>query len=509
MQVVFGRGDEFFASDNNGKLEYKEPELEKKEPTNEELIEKRALRRSRTISFMRPRSDDSQKSGFFDLESPSSSRRSSLINGRPPSLVLSTRSNSDASLKSFHAQPVSRPPIVSHSRLSSESSLDTQIWSHPSSDRTTESTISPPDPENNKDTELFDEERPKAIVSITTTAHSTRRLRPLSMSFKPGLIHRIPEGKQMPTSPPSPTPPLPLVPPLSQVSIPSNEPVAALCTSKSEPVASLLIASETTHRNGERLLDQTPFTSSNFSPSQRSETRQSSINTTAGSDDERSMSPIEVSNTTDRNLSLSRAPARLSLQTVITTAVISPVSPVTPSIERAHGKLPPLAIQIFGTAVQTIPIPPIFPAFPRVAPPPPTLSIQFSAVTTAPIALPSNPFIATTASWKPSTSSACTQTSAPNSPLRTALRIDTTTAAPIYPHHSYSFSTSSSALDIETPKDEFEPPPVFMGRMMDYYSKPGYQLGESLFGGYRGPLLQEPQVEGELTEWEKANGRIY
>lgn len=48
-----------------------------------------------------------------------------------------------------------------------------------------------------------------------------------------------------------------------------------------------------------------------------------------------------------------------------------------------------------------------------------------------------------------------------------------------------------------------------MGRMMDYYSKPGYQLGESLFGGYRGPLLQEPQVEGELTEWEKANGRIY
>ncbi|KAJ4295443.1 hypothetical protein N0V90_007455 [Kalmusia sp. IMI 367209] len=69
LQVVFGRGDEFFASDKNGKLEYKEPE--KKEPPPEELEEKRPLRRSRTISFMRPRSDESQKQSFPDLESPS------------------------------------------------------------------------------------------------------------------------------------------------------------------------------------------------------------------------------------------------------------------------------------------------------------------------------------------------------------------------------------------------------------------------------------------------------
>ena len=48
-----------------------------------------------------------------------------------------------------------------------------------------------------------------------------------------------------------------------------------------------------------------------------------------------------------------------------------------------------------------------------------------------------------------------------------------------------------------------------MGRMMDYYSKPGYQLGASLFGGYHEPVFQDVQAEGELTEWEKANGRIY
>ena len=50
---------------------------------------------------------------------------------------------------------------------------------------------------------------------------------------------------------------------------------------------------------------------------------------------------------------------------------------------------------------------------------------------------------------------------------------------------------------------------MFMGRMMDYYSKPGYQLGASLFGGYSGPVYEEVVVEGELTEWERANGRGY
>jgi hypothetical protein len=47
-----------------------------------------------------------------------------------------------------------------------------------------------------------------------------------------------------------------------------------------------------------------------------------------------------------------------------------------------------------------------------------------------------------------------------------------------------------------------------MGRMMEYYSKPGYQLGASLFGGYHaGEVVVHG--DGELTEWERANGRGY
>ncbi|KAI4616212.1 uncharacterized protein J4E87_008947 [Alternaria ethzedia] len=50
LQVVFGRGEEYFASDKNGKLEYKEPELKKPAPTeDEEKLDRQALRRSRTV----------------------------------------------------------------------------------------------------------------------------------------------------------------------------------------------------------------------------------------------------------------------------------------------------------------------------------------------------------------------------------------------------------------------------------------------------------------------------
>ncbi|KAL5438020.1 hypothetical protein PMIN05_005961 [Paraphaeosphaeria minitans] len=130
LQVVFGRGNEFFASDENGKLDFKQPEPEKKEATPEEVEERRALRRSRTMSLMRPRSDDSSRHSFLDQESQSSasSRRSSLMNGWPPSLSLSFRSNSDASLHTLNSQPESRPTSVSHTRLSSESSVSSQLW---------------------------------------------------------------------------------------------------------------------------------------------------------------------------------------------------------------------------------------------------------------------------------------------------------------------------------------------------------------------------------------------
>ncbi|KAI4954657.1 hypothetical protein J4E86_005967 [Alternaria arbusti] len=63
LQVVFGRGEEYFASDKNGKLEYKEPELKKPAPIeDDEKLDRQALRRSRTVSFLRPLSETSMRS---------------------------------------------------------------------------------------------------------------------------------------------------------------------------------------------------------------------------------------------------------------------------------------------------------------------------------------------------------------------------------------------------------------------------------------------------------------
>ncbi|KAL1801445.1 hypothetical protein ACET3X_001787 [Alternaria dauci] len=63
LQVVFGRGEEYFASDKNGKLEHKEPEVKKPVPTDdEEKLDRQALRRSRTVSFLRPLSETSVRS---------------------------------------------------------------------------------------------------------------------------------------------------------------------------------------------------------------------------------------------------------------------------------------------------------------------------------------------------------------------------------------------------------------------------------------------------------------
>ncbi|RAR16491.1 hypothetical protein DDE83_000056 [Stemphylium lycopersici] len=63
LQVVFGRGEEYFASDKDGKLEYKEPDIKKTAPADdEEKSDKQALRRSRTVSFLRPLSDTTARS---------------------------------------------------------------------------------------------------------------------------------------------------------------------------------------------------------------------------------------------------------------------------------------------------------------------------------------------------------------------------------------------------------------------------------------------------------------
>jgi hypothetical protein len=74
------------------------------------------------------------------------------------------------------------------------------------------------------------------------------------------------------------------------------------------------------------------------------------------------------------------------------------------------------------------------------------------------------------------------QTDLSLSPPRKALRIDTTRLLQ-RPPEEYSV----------TPQDDPPPAfvnhpaenPIFMGRMMNYFSKPGYQLGDSLMSGYQ------------------------
>lgn len=49
--------------------------------------------------------------------------------------------------------------------------------------------------------------------------------------------------------------------------------------------------------------------------------------------------------------------------------------------------------------------------------------------------------------------------------------------------------------------EDYDTPPIFMGRMSTYFSKPGYQLGDSLFSGYQ-PIdwrsgYEEVEVEGD------------
>jgi hypothetical protein len=63
-------------------------------------------------------------------------------------------------------------------------------------------------------------------------------------------------------------------------------------------------------------------------------------------------------------------------------------------------------------------------------------------------------------------------------------------------------SNWSSALDTDTPlTDDYLPPPapnpVFMGRMFDYFSNPGYQLGDSLLSSYHF-YYQQPIYEDEV-----------
>lgn len=45
--------------------------------------------------------------------------------------------------------------------------------------------------------------------------------------------------------------------------------------------------------------------------------------------------------------------------------------------------------------------------------------------------------------------------------------------------------------------------PIFMGRMMNYFSKPGYQLGDSLMSGYQEYQPDVYQYQDEFEEDEE------
>ncbi|KAJ8115183.1 hypothetical protein OPT61_g3109 [Boeremia exigua] len=124
LQVVFGRGEEYFASDQNGKLEFKEPEVKKTlEEGEKEKMDRQAVRRSRTVSFLRPLSQASSRSEVSDGEMLSRNRRTSSISSqrasRPPSLSYST-TGSEVSSSQLGEPHIQDPTVEAKSALSSE-----------------------------------------------------------------------------------------------------------------------------------------------------------------------------------------------------------------------------------------------------------------------------------------------------------------------------------------------------------------------------------------------------
>jgi hypothetical protein len=188
LQVVFGRGEEYFASDKNGKLEYKEPEI-KKPAEDEEKIDKPALRRARTVSFLRPLSDVSTRSDSVATEagenrwsSSTSSRRAS----RPPSLSYS-RTSSAASISSELIEPlpelqstkISQPSIMSQWEAL-RASTATSAYASKRSSRSFESPV----------VESISEEL--AHMPATTSAEDRTQLASTDSRFRSEF--KIPEG---------------------------------------------------------------------------------------------------------------------------------------------------------------------------------------------------------------------------------------------------------------------------------------------------------------------------
>lgn len=86
------------------------------------------------------------------------------------------------------------------------------------------------------------------------------------------------------------------------------------------------------------------------------------------------------------------------------------------------------------------------------------------------------------------------QTDLSLSPPRKELRIDTTRLLQ-HPLEEYSVTTQDepSPAFVNHPAEN----PIFMGRMMNYFDKPGYQLGDSLMSGYQTvqPIVYQYQDE--------------
>ncbi|KZM26431.1 uncharacterized protein EKO05_0005924 [Ascochyta rabiei] len=128
LQVVFGRGEEYFASDKNGKLEYKEPEVKKQaEEEGKEKSDRQALRRSRTVSFLRPLSQASNRSDGPAADQPANNRRTSSISShrasRPPSLSYSTTGSEASTAPPISNESQSTVPIAETSFVSRFTSL--------------------------------------------------------------------------------------------------------------------------------------------------------------------------------------------------------------------------------------------------------------------------------------------------------------------------------------------------------------------------------------------------
>jgi hypothetical protein len=441
LQVVFGRGDEYFASDNNGKLEVKEPEIKKPTPVeSDELSGKQTLRRSRTMSLLRPLSDPIAK---FAAPTSDVFKRQDAV----------SRSQSVSS----QFRPGLWIPVVSTTRTSLAPRVNTVV-------------------ENQA------KEMPMASPTTTPT-RPVRRSRPSSISFNPGSSLKIVEGK-------------PLV---SRIDRPSEKQDSghcicschvahprSLCISTStfistDPIATI---SDTTDLTMQPELVSAVASKSNKSTilsvcidpipppvAKSSKSAISSMEIDPIPPEEPKVS--DVANTTMHTESV--VSASLNSKSTFTCVQTKPISPT--SSKRS---------EYISLSTQTEHMSPTESMLDRDS----NLGTQTKSVTRLDSATSS-------------LTDSCMQTdpvvSFPHP--RTALRINTATDddTPVL-----LYSEPSSTLDIHTPLTEDLPAlnPVFMGRMMDYFSKPGYQLGDSLFSSYRfhqQPVYQEGY--GNKGEW--------